>query len=63
MPRQPGRCVMPSKLRSPTMITSGLARTMNSGLSFGNGPRLAGTMFCTPSRVSVSPMKDDAPAP
>ena len=62
MPDQPGRCAMPSALRWPTMIRSGLARTMNSGLSLGKGPSAAGTMLFAPRRVSVSPMKDEAPA-
>ena len=62
MPDQPGRCAMPSTLRWPTMIRSGLARTMNSGLSLGNGPSAAGTMFLAPSRVRVSPMNEPSPA-
>jgi hypothetical protein len=38
---QPGRWARPWALRSPIMITSGLARTTYSGLSFGKGPRSA----------------------
>ena len=53
---------MASMLRLPTMIRSGVARTTNSGLIRGHGPSEAGMMFFTPSRVSVSPMKDYSPA-
>ncbi|MNT36259.1 hypothetical protein D3C72_1723310 [compost metagenome] len=62
MPPQPGRCSSPIALRTLTMMRSGFARTTNSGLSLGKGPSDAGTMFFTPSRASVSPMKDESPA-
>ena len=60
---QPGRCAMPGASRAPTMIRSGLARTTNSGLSLGNGPIAAGMMFLAPSRIRVSPINEDSPAP
>ena len=57
---QPGRLGMASALLSPIKITSGCARTTNSGLTLGKGPRLPDTMFCRPRRSRVWPKKDDA---
>ena len=43
-------------------ITSGRARTMNSGFTRGNGPISCGTTLLSCMRLSISPIKDDGPA-
>jgi hypothetical protein len=59
---QPGRFGISRRAASLARITCGCARTMYSGLSFGNAPIDAGTMLPMPTRASTSPTNEPAPA-